>query len=99
MYEAIKGGLQPQPWHHSIIYTQLNRPRIANIWPSLVGVTEQVHSYAHRHHWKGLKYFIYVKYQCEKESKVVYSLNHDSMASFTLDSDPELPISDIALLV
>ncbi len=31
-----------------------------------------------------------------KQSKVVYSLNHDIMASFTLDSDPELPKSDLA---
>ncbi len=28
MWEAIKGSLQPQPWHHSIIYTQ-EWPRIA----------------------------------------------------------------------
>ncbi len=34
-----------------------------------------------------------------KQTKVVYSLNHDIMASFTLDSDSELPISDLALLV
>ena len=26
-----------------------------------------------------------------KQSKVVYSLNHDITVSFTLDSDPELP--------
>ncbi len=34
-----------------------------------------------------------------KQSKVVYSLNHDIRASFTLWSDPELPISDLALPV
>ncbi len=28
--------------------------------------------------------------------KVVYSLNHDIMASFTLNSDPGLPKSDLA---
>ncbi len=38
MWEAIKGGLKPQPWHHSIIYTQ-QWPRIANIWPSLASET------------------------------------------------------------
>ena len=53
----------------------------------------------HGHHWKVLKHFIYVKYGCEKQSKVVYSLNHDITASFTLDSDPELPKSDLASLV
>jgi hypothetical protein len=34
---------------------------------------------------------IYVQYGCEKQSKVVYSLNHDITASFILDSDPETP--------
>ncbi len=34
-----------------------------------------------------------------KQSKVVYSLNHDIMASFALNSDPELPKSDLASLV
>jgi len=29
---------------------------------------------------------------------VVYSLNHDVMASFTLDSDPELPKTNIAFV-
>ncbi len=38
MYDAIKGGLQPRPWHHGIIYTW-QWPRIAKIWPSLVSVT------------------------------------------------------------
>jgi len=28
MWEAIKGGLQPQPWHHGIISTWQS-PRIA----------------------------------------------------------------------
>jgi hypothetical protein len=32
-----------------------------------------------------------IQYGCEKQSKVVYSLNHDITASFTLNSDPELP--------
>ncbi len=34
MCEAIKGGLQPQPWHHGIISTS-QPPRIAKIWPAL----------------------------------------------------------------
>ena len=43
---------------------------------------------------KGVKtLYIYIQNGCEKQSKVVYSLNHDIMASFThvSDSDPELP--------
>ena len=39
MWEVIKGGLQPQWCHHGIFYTG-QWPRIAEIWPSLVGVTE-----------------------------------------------------------
>jgi hypothetical protein len=48
-----------------------------------------------------LKHFIYIQYGCAKQSKVVYiySLNNDITASFTLDSYPELTISDLALLV
>ncbi len=35
-----------------------------------------------------------------KQTKVVYRLNHNIMALFTLNSDPELPISNLlALLV
>jgi hypothetical protein len=33
-----------------------------------------------------LKHFIYAQDGCEKQSIVVYSLNHDIMASFPLDS-------------
>ncbi len=57
----------------------------------------RVHSYAHKHNWKVLKHVMYIQYDCEKQSKVVYSLNHDITASFTLNSDPELPISDLHL--
>jgi hypothetical protein len=38
-------------------------------------------------------------FECEKQSKVGYSLKHDITASFTLNSDPELPISDLPLSV
>ncbi len=38
--------------------------------------------------WK--KHFIYVQCGCGKQSKVNYRLNHDIMASFPLDSHPEL---------
>ncbi len=36
------------------------------------------------------KHFIYVHYGCGKQSKMDYSLNHGNMASFPLDSHPEL---------
>jgi hypothetical protein len=50
----------------------------------------RVHSYTYVPHWKVKKHFIYVHYGCGKQSKVDYSLNHDIMASFPLDSHPEL---------
>ncbi len=39
---------------------------------------------------KGEKHFTNVHYGCGKQSKVDYSLNHDIMVSFPLDSHPEL---------
>jgi hypothetical protein len=44
-------------------------------------------------------HFICIQHGYMKQSKVVYSLNHVITASFTLNSDPELLISDLALLV
>jgi hypothetical protein len=46
-----------------------------------------------------LKHFLDVHYRYEKQTKVVISLNHDIMASFPLDSHPELPKSDPASAV
>ncbi len=59
----------------------------------------RVHSYPYVPHWKVKQHFIYVQYGCVKQSKVVYSLNHDIMASFLLNSHQELPKSDPALAV
>jgi hypothetical protein len=46
-----------------------------------------------------LKHFIYIHYGCGKQSAVVYSLNHNIMASFQPDSCQELPKSDPSLAV
>ena len=59
----------------------------------------RMHLYACVPHWKVLKHFLDVHYGYEKQSKVVISLNHDIMASFPLDSHPELPKSDPASAV
>jgi hypothetical protein len=45
---------------------------------------------------KGAKHFTWVQYGGKKHSKVVCSLKHDNMASFTFHSGPELPKSDLA---
>ena len=101
MWEAVKGGLQPQQWHNKVIYTG-QRPGIEKIWPIRIGETNnlvRMHFYVHRQHLEMLKHFTCIQYGCEKQSKVVYSLNHDITASFTLDSDPELPKADLSSLV
>ncbi len=56
----------------------------------------RVHLFAFVPNWKVLNHFIYVQYLYVKQSKVVYSLNHDIMKSFPIDSHQELPKSDPA---
>ncbi len=48
---------------------------------------------------KKLKHFLDVHYGYEKQSKVIVSLNHDIMASFPLNINPELPKSEPASAV
>ncbi len=97
--ESIKGGLQPQPCHHGIISTWLS-PRIVKIWPSFGSITVWGCTYMPIYLIERCyKHFIYVHYRCGKQSKVVYSLNHDVMASLPPDSHPELPKSDPASAV
>lgn len=52
MWEAVKGGLQPQQWHNKVIYTG-QRPGIEKIWPIRIGETNnlvRMHFYVHRQH-------------------------------------------------
>jgi hypothetical protein len=51
----------------------------------------RVHLNAYLPHGKVLNHFIYVKYGCGEQSAMIYSLNHNIMASFALDSNQELP--------
>ena len=60
-------------------------------------VSVRVHPYAYPQYLKHCKNTWYMSNRCEKWSKVVYNLNHDIAASFTLDSDPEMPQSDLFL--
>ncbi len=50
-------------------------------------------------HWKVLKHIIYVQYECQQQTKVVYSLDHDIVVSFPLNCHPDLPKSDPASVV
>ncbi len=59
----------------------------------------RVHLSAYVPYWKVPNHFIYVQCGCGEQSTVDYSLNHDIMASFPLDSHPEWPKSDPALAV
>ncbi len=94
MWEAIKGGLPPQPWHHGIISSRQS-PRIAKNLTQLQLCSNivRVHLYAYLPYWKVLKHCLDVHYGWGNQSQVVYSLNRDIMASFPLDSQPELPKS------
>ncbi len=85
--------LRPSHFHSSDTKNcyNLTRPQQCN--------SVRMHSDDYVPHWKVNKHFMYVQYGCGKQSKVVYTLNHDIMASFPLDSHPELPKSDPASAV
>jgi hypothetical protein len=70
-------------WHHFHLTVTQNCQNMTQLW-QCYGV--RVNLYAYISHGKVLKHFIYVHYGCMKQSKVDYSLNHDIMASFPLNS-------------
>ncbi len=74
-------------WHRFHQTVAKNCQNLTQLWQCN---GERVHSYAYVHHKKVEKHFMHVNYGCGKQSKVEYSLNHDIMASFLLDSHPEL---------
>ncbi len=81
MWEAKKGGIYPQPWHHGIISTRQS-PKIAKSWPSFSSVTVKGCTYMPMYLIERCqKHFIYVRYGCENKSKVVYSLGSASTGS------------------
>ena len=83
-------------WNHSHLIVTQNFQNPTQLW-ECYGI--RVHLYAYVTHWKVLKHFIYVQYGCGEQSAGVYSLNHDIMASFLLDSHQDLPKSDLASTV
>ncbi len=74
-------------WHHFHLTVAKICRNLTQLW-QCNGV--RVHSYAYVPHKKVENHFIHVHYGCGKQSKVQNSLNHDIMASFRLDSHPEL---------
>jgi hypothetical protein len=74
-------------WYHFHLTVTKNCKNLTQLW-HCNGV--RVHSYAYVPHKKAEKHFIHVHYGCGNQSKVDYSLNDDIMASFPLDSHPEL---------
>ncbi len=43
MWDAVNGGLQPQPWHHNIIHRLSNTPFFSNIVLSVLAASDIVH--------------------------------------------------------
>jgi hypothetical protein len=74
-------------WHHFYLSVAKNCQNLTQLWQC---DSVRVHSYAYVPHKKVEKHCIHVHYGCANQSKVDYSLNHDIMASFLLDSHPEL---------
>ncbi len=80
-------------WHHFYSTITQNCQNLTQLqWSDGV----RVHLYAYVPHWKVLKHFINNQCGLEKESKVVNSLNHNSIEPFPLNSHQELPKSDPA---
>ncbi len=67
--------------------------QITNIWANFSSCNSvRVYPYAYPQHMKVLKHFLYIKYECGKQSVVVYSLNNVIMPSFHSSyADPNLP--------
>jgi hypothetical protein len=89
MWDAVRGGLQPQPWHHNAIWA----PPYPNI-PKLVFPSPARYNSVRMdpctlpQHMKVHKHFIYIQYGCMMQSVGVYSLNHDTTTSLGLHLTP-----------
>jgi hypothetical protein len=85
-------------WHHSNSTVTQNCLNLTQL--QLRNNSVRVLLYAYVPHGKVLNHFTCVQYVCGEQSVVVYSLNHDIMASFRLNSNQEeLPKSDHASAV
>ena len=90
MWDGVSGGLQPQPWHHIIIWAPPypNFPKFGHHFHRYNSV--RVHPYAHPQHMKVLKHLTYIQYGWGMQSGVANSLNHDTTTSFGLRHSPIL---------
>ncbi len=88
MWDAVSHGLQPQPWHHNVIWAPPYH-NTSTFYPHLHRYNSvRMHPYAHPQHMKLLKHVIYIQYGCGMQSAVVYSLNHNTTMSFGLSLTP-----------
>jgi hypothetical protein len=89
IWDAVNGGLQPQPWHHNIIVQARPYPICPKTHPHLhTYYSMRIHPYAHPQHLKVLKHFVYIHYRCGMQSMGVWSLNHDTATSYRLGNTP-----------
>jgi hypothetical protein len=88
MWDAVNGGLKPQPWHRNIIQAR-PYPIFPILHPHLhTYYSIRMHPYAHPQHLKVLKHFVYIQYGCGMQSMGVWSLNNDTATSYRLGHTP-----------
>ncbi len=91
MWDAVWSCLQPHPWHYSVIGVHLY-PIFPRIGPHLHRCySVRLHPYAHPQHIKVLKHLVYNQYGCGMQSEAVFSLKHDTTASFGFSHTPFSP--------
>ena len=97
MWDAVHGGLEPQPWHCNITRAQ-PYPNFQKSTPALHRHNSvRVHPYAHPQHIKVLKHFVYIQNGFGMQSTGVWSLNHDIATSLGLSPYPNFQKSTPAL--
>ena len=77
--------------HHFIVATLI---QITNIWANFARCnSERVNPHAYPQHMNVLEHFSHIKYECGKQSVVVYSLNNAIMPSFhSSHAGPKSPL-------
>ncbi len=72
MWNAVSGGLQPQPWHRNVISALLDLIKIPKFGPHQCRCNSgrvRVHPYTHpQHSMRALKLFVDIQYGCGMQS-------------------------------